>query len=179
MEWKKINENYSISENGDVRNDKTGQIKKPYINSNNGYLMVDLWENNKSIKRTIHRLLAEAFIPNPENKPTVDHKDGNRTNNSLSNLRWATYSEQNSRFNTYGVRSERIKVVHYEEKRNKRGGGHISWVRPDRVIYFNKISDAAKFFDVSIGNISLMLKKGTIGRRGKMRAYEFTYDSSK
>lgn len=178
MIWKKISENYSISENGDVRNDKTGKIKKAYVNSQNGYLVVDLYENNKCTKKTIHRLLAEAFIPNPEGKPTVDHKDGNRTNNSLSNLRWATYSEQNSRFNTFGVRSQKIKVTHYEEIRNKRGGGHIAWGRIDRVIYFDKISDAALFFEVSIGNISLMLKKGTIGQRGKTRAYKFEYESS-
>lgn len=61
-------------------------------------------KNNKVEKVPIHRLVAEAFIPNSENKPTVDHVDGNRLNNSVDNLRWATYSEQNSRFNTIGVR---------------------------------------------------------------------------
>ena len=106
MTWKKIkhNENYSISENGKVRNDNTKKLKRPYINKQNGYMYVDLWENNKSTKCPIHRLLAETFIPNPENKPCVDHKDGNRQNNSLSNLRWDSYSENNSRFGTIGVR---------------------------------------------------------------------------
>ena len=178
MVWKKINQNYSINENGEVRNDTTGYIKAPYENVENGYLYVDLWVNNSAVKRPIHRLLAEAFIPNPEGKPTVDHKDGNRKNNSLENLRWATYSEQNSRFDSVGVRAQRIKVSHYVENREKRGGGHESWGRQDMEMYFDKIGDAAVYFNVSIANISLMLKKGEIGRRGKMRGYLFEYDGS-
>lgn len=179
MNWVKISKNYSINANGQVRNDSTGHIKNPFINKASGYFMVDLWEDNKSKKRAIHRLIAEAFIPNPENKPTVDHADGNRQNNSLSNLRWATYSEQNSRFMTNGVRSERIKVLHYVEYRKKRGGGHESWGNVDSILYFDMIKEAAVYFGVSIGNISLMLKHGEIGRRGKMRGYQFEYVDGK
>lgn len=177
MTWKKIkqNENYSINEYGEVRNDITGRIKKATINSANGYKVVDLWKNNKSHKYTVHRLLAEAFIPNPLNKPTVDHKDGNRLNNSLDNLRWATYSEQNSRFNDRGVRSQKVKVTHYAEKRKKRGGGHEEWLDADNVMYFDRISDAAEFFGLTIGNISQLLKGGNIGRRGKTRGFKFEY----
>lgn len=119
--WVKIarNNNYSINENGMVRNDNTEHIKQPYPNKDNGYLIVDLCMNNKSKKVPIHRLVAEAFIPNPENKATVDHIDGNRKNNSIDNLRWATYSENNSRFGTFGVRSETIIVEHFAEERKK------------------------------------------------------------
>ena len=175
--WKKIrrNENYSINENGDIRNDSTGKLKKAWVNASNGYISTDLWVDNKSVKVTVHRLLAEAFIPNPANKPTVDHKDGNRQNNSLDNLRWATYAEQNSRFNTCGVRSQRIKVAHYEEQRKKRGGGHEKWMSIDDVMYFDRITDVAEYFGLTVGNISLLLKNGTIGRRGKTRGYQFEY----
>lgn len=181
MTWKKIkrNTNYSINEKGEVRNDLTGKIKASFINKSNGYFSVDLYKNNKSEKVTIHRLLAEAFIPNPDNKPCVDHKDGNRTNNDLSNLRWASYSDNNSRFNTIGVRSERIKVTHYREKRNKRGGGHLEWLDIDCIMYFDRIIDVAKHFGVSQGNITPLLKSGIIGRRGKMRGYKFEYIKSK
>ena len=177
MAWKKIkqNENYSINEFGEVRNDLTGKIKRPFLNKKNGYLCIDLWKDNKAKKFPIHRLLAEAFIPNPSNKPTVDHKDGNRQNNSLDNLRWATYSEQNSRFCEVGVRSQKVKVTHYREERNKRGGGHVRWLDVDMVLYFDRIGDAAEHFNVTIGNISLMLKEESIGRRGKMRGYKFEY----
>lgn len=181
MAWKKIKqcENYSINENGEVRNDTTGKIKKPFLNSANGYFTVDLWKDNKPFKFTIHRLLAEAFIPNPDGKPTVDHKDGNRQNNALENLRWATYAEQNSRFGVVGVRSQRIKVTHFAEKRKKRGGGHEAWIGADDVMYFDRITDVAKHFDLTIGAISLMLKNGTIGRRGKTRGYLFEYSDGK
>lgn len=180
MEWRKVsrNEYYSINRSGQVRNDKIGAIKTAYVNPANGYLTVDLYRDNKAEKVTVHRLLAESFIPNPEDKPCVDHKDGNRLNNSLSNLRWATYSENNSRFNTDGVRSERIRVTHYKEMRKKRGGGHMAWIEIDRVEYFNKIKDCADRFGCTQGNLSLMLKSGTIGRRGKMRGYLFEYCKS-
>ena len=175
--WKKIerNDNYSINRQGQVRNDRTGHIRKPNLNKNNQYLMVDLYKNNKSEKITIHRLVAEAFIPNPEGKLTVDHIDGVRQNNAIDNLRWATYSEQNSRFNTVGVRSESVTVLHHSEKRKKRGGGHESWLGVKEVLEFDSISEAAKYFDCTISNISLMLEKGTIGKRGVTRGYQFLY----
>ena len=152
-------ENYQINENGVVINTDTGKVKSPFVNKNNGYLCVDLYKDNKSHKRTIHRLIAEAFIPNPENKPTVDHKNGNRLDNSIDNLRWATYSEQNSRFNTVGVRSEKILVVHESGK----------------TMTFEKIGDVAEHFGCTLGNISQMLKKGTYGKRGRTRYYKFKY----
>lgn len=175
MTWMKIkrNPNYSINENGEVRNDTTGRIKKGCINCRNGYIIIDLWKGNKSHKVPLHRLLAEAFIPNPENKPCIDHKDGNRQNNVLSNLRWATYSENNSRFNTYGVRSERIRMIHYKEQRNPRGGGHIAWLGIDEVKYFDRITDVANYFNLTLGSISQLITLGEIGRRGKTRGYKF------
>lgn len=179
MIWKKIEGyDYSINDLGEIRNDKTGKMKSSFINKANGYKTVDLWKSNQSKKVTIHRLLAESFIPNPENKPTVDHKDGNRLNNDLSNLRWATYSEQNSRFKTNGVRSEKVKVTHYPELRKKRGGGHIEWLPPDNVLYFDKITDAAEYFEKTVSNISQLLKNGNIGRRGTTRGYKFEYSES-
>ena len=85
-------ENYSINEDGTVIHTKTGKIKKAWLGKV-GYYYLDLYQNNKSTKIALHRILAMAFIPNPDNKKTVNHIDGDKTNNSLSNLEWATYSE--------------------------------------------------------------------------------------
>jgi hypothetical protein len=177
MTWVKIgrNHNYSINEEGQVRNDKKGTFKKAYRNKRNGYWVVDLYNNGKSMKVPIHRLVAEAFIPNPYNKLTVDHKDGNRENNSIENLRWATYSEQNSRFGTVGVRSEGVTVTRFEEFRKKRGGGHIGWGEIIDKKYFDSISECAKYFGCSLANISMRLDEGTIGRRGITRGYLIEY----
>ena len=84
--WEKVsrNDNYSINEQGQDRNDKTGLIKSPTLNKRNGYLVLDLYKNNKREKVPVDRLVAEAFIPNPENKLTVDHADGDRKNNFRS-----------------------------------------------------------------------------------------------
>jgi hypothetical protein len=161
MKWKilKENENYSINEKGEIKNNITKKILSPSINKDSGYYQIDLWKDNKSKKYTLHRLVANNFIPNLENKPTVDHIDGNRLNNNVSNLRWATYSEQNSRFNTFGVRSEKIKVININGEE----------------LIFNRIKDVAEHFNCNISNISQMLKKGTFGKRGKTRNYKFIY----
>lgn len=177
MTWVKIlrNNNYSINENGEVRNDKTDYIKKATRNKRNGYYYLDLYIDNKREKVPVHRLVAEAFIANPEGKLTVDHADGNRENNTIENLRWATYGEQNSRFDSVGVRSEPVTVTKYEEKRKKRGGGHEAWLGVEEVLEFDSITKVAEYFDVTIGNISMMLEKGTIGKRGITRGYKFEY----
>lgn len=178
--WLKIarNNNYSINENGEIRNDATGQIKHPTENKANGYLVVDLYQNNKRTKVPVHRLVAETFIPNPENKPTVDHKDGNRKNNAISNLRWASYSEQNSRFSTKGVRSQKVCATRYHEERKKNGGGHIAWGEVKEIHYFDSIGDCSKFFDLTISSISQRLESGEIGVRGKTRAWKIEYVNS-
>ena len=96
-EWRKIywiNDEltkYSISNSGKVRNDKNGKILK--TNFYEGYERVDLTHDDVQKQFFIHRLVAMAFIPNPENKPEVNHKDGDKSNNYDWNLEWSTRSE--------------------------------------------------------------------------------------
>lgn len=98
MEWQLVNNhsNWEVSNIGGlIRNRKTKELKSTFI-QNKGYPMVSL--DGKSY--LIHRLVAEAFVPNPDNKPQVDHIDGNKLNADASNLRWATSAENNSNPNT-------------------------------------------------------------------------------
>ena len=70
-----------------------GRILKNSIIKDKGYCRVSLNNGNGKISTRVHRLVAEAFIPNPENKPEVNHKDGNKLNNCVSNLEWCTNKE--------------------------------------------------------------------------------------
>ena len=93
-EFKKIEnyDNYSVSNFGQVRNDDTERILKPAKNST-GYLTVVLTKNYERTTFKNHRLVAAAFIPNPENKPVVDHINSDILDNRVENLRWATTQE--------------------------------------------------------------------------------------
>ncbi len=93
--FKKIEgfENYSVSDHGNVRNDSTGKVLQG--KDTRGYLQLGLVKNKKRHFKLIHKLVAEAFLANPENKECVDHIDNDRQNNKLINLRFATHSQNN------------------------------------------------------------------------------------
>ena len=88
-------EDYEISTLGRVRSHKyqRSSILKPRI-THDGYVWYSLSKNGKGYTRRANRLVAEAFIPNPENKPTVNHIDGDKLNNTVENLEWMTKEEQ-------------------------------------------------------------------------------------
>ncbi len=91
--WKDIDGfdgRYQVSSWGNIRNVRG--IMKPYRNKK-GYLKIDLCKDGERYKKRVNRLVAEAFIPNPYNLPQVNHKDGNKENNSVSNLEWCTNKE--------------------------------------------------------------------------------------
>ena len=88
-------EKYTIDEYGNVFNIFINRYMKPYI-SNKGYKCIDLNYKEKSEKWLVHRLVAVHFIPNPYNYPIVLHLDNNKLNTHYTNLKWGTYSENNS-----------------------------------------------------------------------------------
>lgn len=93
-QWKEIAgfPKYRVSNTGEIRSEYSNSILIPF-ETNSGYLQVHLSEGGKRFKRYIHRLVAEAFVPNPDAKPHVNHIDGNRHNNSFDNIEWCTRSE--------------------------------------------------------------------------------------
>lgn len=92
--WKEIDSfpQYEASTFGNIRNKNTKKVLKPFINNNYNYVSIS--NNNKRYTMSLHRLIAKTFLNNNENKPTVNHKDHNPSNNNIDNLEWATYKEQ-------------------------------------------------------------------------------------
>ena len=82
---------WSINEEGQVRNDETGKFLKGTILHT--YRYINFRWNGKQKNKSVHRLVAEAFLPNPDNLPCVHHIDGDRLNNRLDNLKWVSEQE--------------------------------------------------------------------------------------
>lgn len=96
-------ENYEVSNLGRVRNIESGIVLKPWI-TKDGYLRHCLYKHNKRKNLLLHRIIATAFIDNPEAKPQVNHIDENKLNNDLSNLEWCSVRENA----IHGTRTKRV-----------------------------------------------------------------------
>ena len=82
----------SLSPNLKHRKGKPNELIMHKTMSSTGYMHVQLYKNHKAITKLVHILVATAFIDNPENKPEVNHIDGNKRNNAIENLEWVTLS---------------------------------------------------------------------------------------
>lgn len=137
---------------------KPEQIKQPSVRKSNGkpgYLAVMLYKDNRAKNCYVHRLVAEAFIPNPNNKKTVNHKSGDKYDNRTENLEWATYRENNAHaFNT-GLndsthrrnRKDNIAILQYDSDMNLIG-------------MYPSMREAERQTGIDCAAISLGVKKG-------------------
>lgn len=142
-EFRKITgyENYSISNLGNVRNDITLKILKVQ-NHNDGYKQISLCSNGHKKVYKVHRLVAKEFLQESQQRRLIDHIDGNKANNAVENLRYATHNENN--FNTGLKISNKsgVKGVSWDKHRNKwcariqlnKRGYHLG--------YFDSLEDA-------------------------------------
>lgn len=157
MEWKIISDkpNYSVSTNGDIKNNKTGRILKLHLGTS-GYLQVML--GRKTTPLYVHRLVAKAFIDNPAKLPQVDHKNGNKTDNRVENLRWVSVSENCWSFGY----KERV------ENRKKK----ITAKKGKEILHFNSRDEVAKYFKCHKSQV----KYGWEYKKGNKKGWTFTLD---
>lgn len=87
-------EGYLVSNMGEIYSERRGIILSPRWDKD-GYREVSLMDGDKIVSKTVHRLVAEAWIPNPKKLPIVNHKNGNRDDNRVSNLEWISISDNN------------------------------------------------------------------------------------
>ena len=148
-EWRIIAEfpNYEISNNGRVRNIKTGHIKA-YRISSKGYYEYKLCKNGKYYFRNLHIMLARAFMKNPNHYQCVNHIDGNKLNCDLNNLEWCTssYNSHHAHINGLVKRHGEKKVYQF-----KKDGTFIN--------VYESASMAAKELGLSRGNICSVCRK--------------------
>lgn len=138
-------ENYLVSNYGRVLNLDTGRVLKPRNTS--GYQQVSLWKENNQKHEYIHRLVAQAFIPNIENKPQVNHIDENKHNNHVSNLEWATVKENVN----HGTRTERQAKALFKPVL-------VLDIDYNEVGFFDSIKQACEVLNVNEGNASSVAK---------------------
>lgn len=110
MEWRIVEEfpNYEVSENGQIRNRTTGHIKSQRI-KNNGYVITDLSRNGEVKTVHIHRIVAKAFLPNPQNYSEVNHINEDKTDNYYGNLEWCDRTYNNNYGNIQTLRLNTLK----------------------------------------------------------------------
>jgi len=148
--------NLLISKNGDVYIKKTMEKVNKILTQNDGYHFIVLNDNGKNECVLVHRLLALAYIPNPDNKPQVNHIDGNKHNNDLDNLEWVTASENMKHAYALGLNKGRKgiykepiyahnpktgdEIILYSTSDAKKNGFNISSVKScaDRYMYRHK-----------------------------------------
>lgn len=109
-DWKQF---YEINEFGEVRNKITGRLNMGDINSA-GYYRVCLYHNHKQKRYFRHRLVAQLFLPNPNNLPEVNHDDGDKSNNHVSNLVWCTRTENEREAHRIGIKKYKPFQVEFQ-----------------------------------------------------------------
>lgn len=174
-------DSYQVSSLGRIRsktrkincaNGATRTIKGKIINpqkQNSGYLTVGLWKNNICHTTLIHRLVAQAFIPNPDSLPDVNHKDGNKHNNELSNLEWCTKTENMLHAVRTGIMDNQRKIVGQNNIKIKSKPVLQFSLDGKFIQEFSSVNEVCRLFGYKQGAIS------NVCRGERNRAYGFKW----
>ena len=158
-----------ISKDVEIKAIKYGKVLN-FQKEKKGYLSVHLSKEGKSKTIKVHRLIATHFIPNPENKPEVNHKDGNKENNSIENLEWVTSKEncQHAVKNGLRIAAKGEKASHYGKFGELANCfGRCGELHPNSKIlldtatgiFYYGISEAAKLLGFKQSTLSAMMNK--------------------
>lgn len=144
-------ENYYVSSSGRIINTKKGRFLT-FTEDKDGYFKTTLFKNGKPYFFRVHRLVAQEFIPNPDNLDTVDHIDGNKKNNSVNNLQWLSRGENTKRF---------WKEQATEDYLN---GFNVTFGRPKKTVFcfetnkiYESLTQASKELQIKYTDISKVL----------------------
>lgn len=150
--WKAVKgfTRYEVSDCGTVRNIHTKEVKAIRL-TKTGYCITDLKENGRKKTAYVHRLVAEAFVDNPDNLPHINHIDENKQNNTATNLEWCS-AEYNNR---YGTHNEKIKATQTEKC--GKCVAKVDAATGDVIEVFNSMTDAAESIGVKKQAISYAL----------------------
>jgi hypothetical protein len=146
-------ENYMVSENGNVKNIKTGRVLNPGVNSRGYYRVVFLSCQGKKSMKGVHRLVAETFLENPDGKECVDHIDNNKLNNNISNLRFATIRENNQNASISKTNTSGYKGVDFHKQNNKWRASIYFDCKSKHLGYFDTIEEAVKVRQIKANEI--------------------------
>ena len=174
MQWKpieKYNGLYLISDTGMVFSVRTNKILK--TQHYYGYERVELNVNGKAQNELVHRLVAEAFIPNPDNLPCVNHKDETPWNNCVDNLEWCTH-EYNTNYGTCIER--RVKHTKYQHGAERPGAKEVYQfdMEGNLIAKYPSVADAEKATGCERKSIS----KACTGRLKKYKDFVWSYDGT-
>ena len=145
---------YQVSDKGRIKSLANNKTRKEKIlklrKDKNGYLEVNLHKDNKSITRKVHRLVAEAFISNPYNKPYINHKDCNPSNNNADNLEWCTQKEN----------------IDYSLSKP------VCKIHDNKTIFYNSISEASRI----TGHSHMSIRKWCVNKNNTIWKYQTPSD---
>jgi hypothetical protein len=139
-------ENYKITEDGVVYSSYTNSVKKP-SNHRQGYFLIGLIKDNKEKKLLVHRLVAMTYLENPKGYKYVNHKDGDKKNNHVTNLEWVTSSDNQKHAYKTGLKVASRKTINNKIVINSENG-----------VFYNSIKEASLIYGLEKSHLAQMLR---------------------